>query len=311
MIYRISRWKPVWRWLILGGAFGFLGKVFLENWQQVAAIRIDAAGWASLAIATGITLFAHIWAGWVWSYTLRQFQQPVPAIWMIQTYLKTNIAKYLPGNVWHYYSRVTAATKAGASLAAASVSVLLEPLLMAAAALLLAVLCSRQIATQYGVLVLFLQAASLAAILAGVHPKILNRLIARVGKLKPGANQGATPFRIDRYPWQPFLGELGFVLLRGLGFLLTFHAIAPIAADQWAVIFGAFSVAWLFGLVIPGAPGGIGVFEATVLALLRSLYAPGVLLSIVALYRLISVVSEAGGAGLAWLEQRRSGVPFA
>jgi len=52
----------------------------------------------------------------------------------VQIYLQTNIAKYLPGNVWHYYGRISAAVKAGVSGSAATLSVLLEPLLMAAAA---------------------------------------------------------------------------------------------------------------------------------------------------------------------------------
>jgi len=41
--------------------------------------------------------------------------------------------QYLPGNVWHY-GRISAAVKAGVSGSAATLSVLLEPLLMAAAA---------------------------------------------------------------------------------------------------------------------------------------------------------------------------------
>jgi hypothetical protein len=68
----------------------------------------------------------------------------------------------------------------------------------------------------------------------------------------------------------------------------------------------AFSLAWLLGLVVPGAPGGLGIFEATAIALLDRFFSPGSLLAIVALYRLVSVTSEALGAILAWLDQKRS-----
>lgn len=304
------RFKSLLRWLILGGTFFFLGKVLKDNWQQVTAIRVTAAGWACVTIAIGVTLLAHICAGWVWSQILQEFKQPIQRVWAIQAYLTTNIAKYLPGNIWHYYGRITAATQAGAAIGAASVSVLLEPLLMAAAALLFAVLCSQQIAATYGGWGLGLQWLVLAGILLAIHPQVLNPVIAQLGKLKQkSASAGrdrTPPFQLDHYPLVPLVGQLGFLLLRGTGFLLTFLAISPIGLDQLSLVLGTFSVAWLLGLVIPGAPGGLGVFEATEIALLDQVFSPGIILSIVALYRLVSVLAEAGGAGLAWLDQRRS-----
>ncbi|MHC5733058.1 MAG: UPF0104 family protein, partial [Nostoc sp.] len=89
------------------------GKALKEHWLEVTAIRIEPVGWAIIAIATGVTLLAHIWAGWVWTWVFQQFNQFVNTSLFIQVYLKTNIAKYLPGNVWHYYGRIMAAKGAG------------------------------------------------------------------------------------------------------------------------------------------------------------------------------------------------------
>jgi hypothetical protein len=305
-----SRLKPFLRWAILGIALFFLAKVFKENWQTVLAIRIDAAGWSCLAIALGVTLLAHITAGWVWSQILQDFRQPVERLWVIQAYLKTNIAKYLPGNVWHYYGRISAATSAGASLSAASISVLLEPLLMAAAALLVTVLCSQQLAVRYGFPVLALQWISLGAILSSVHPSVLNPIIQGLSRLKQQSTSTASPksslFQLDHYPVLPFLGEFSFLLLRGAGFLLTCRAVSAIAPSQVPILLAAFSLAWLLGLVVPGAPGGIGVFEAVAIALLGSTFSPAMILSATALYRVISILAEAMGAGLAWLDEQSS-----
>jgi glycosyltransferase 2 family protein len=307
-----SRLKPYLRWFILGGALLFLAKTLKDHWQEVAAIRIDAAGWACLVMALGITLLAHICAGWVWSWILKDFRQPIWGAWVIRVYLKTNIAKYLPGNVWHYYGRISAATNAGASLGAATVSVLFEPLLMAASALILALLGSLELGAKLGIWVQISQVAALLAVLIGIHPRILNPIIRKTSKLKQKATGGAAKqnsFKIDRYPFLPLLGELGFLVLRSAGFLLTFQALSPMTLDQLPLLLSGFSLAWLLGLVIPGAPGGVGVFEATALALLDRTASPGVLLSVVALYRLISVVSEAGGAALAALDERRVRLP--
>ncbi|MGQ9872411.1 lysylphosphatidylglycerol synthase domain-containing protein [Leptodesmis sp.] len=304
-----SRLKPLLRWVILGACLFFLAAVLKQNWESVTSIRITETGWACLIMALGVTLYAHIVAGWVWGWILRRdFQQVVPWNWIIQTYLQTNIAKYLPGNIWHYYGRVQAATQAGASLETATVSVLLEPLLMAAAALLVAVLSSQAIASQYGFLGLLLHLLILAGILLALHPTVLNLLIRKLAKAKqkatPVLEPVATPFSLNHYPWMGLLGELGFLLLRGGGFLLTFQALNSFTPSQVPVLLSAFSLAWLLGLVVPGAPGGMGVFEATIISLLGREFSSGLLLGVVALYRLVSVASEALGAGLGWLDQQ-------
>jgi len=96
----------------------FSGESPKDHWQEVAAIRIDVVGWATLA-THGCYLLAHlVWVVWTW--ILYELNQPVSSSQFIQIYLKTNIAKYLPGNVWHYYGRITAAKTAGVSGSAAT-----------------------------------------------------------------------------------------------------------------------------------------------------------------------------------------------
>ncbi|HEY9635571.1 MAG TPA: YbhN family protein [Coleofasciculaceae cyanobacterium] len=349
----LSRLKPYLRWVILGAVLFFLARTLKEHWQEVTAIRINGQGWICLAIALVVTLLAHTWAGWVWSWILREFKQPLSSFWVIQVYLKTNIAKYLPGNVWHYYGRISAVTAAGVPTATATLSVLLEPLLMAAAALLI-VLASSQLhqklsqnANPWN-----WQVFCLVGVLLSLHPWFLNPVLRVVGKLKgssknstrrddkvfqdsefisgenpksktsrqdvidseanprsvvrssirepqaPKVDQAAS-FKMERYPLVPILGEIGFLVLRGLGFLLIFVALSTVSFSQIPMLLSAFSLAWLAGLVIPGAPGGIGVFEATAIALLNQSFSTGLVLSVVALYRFISILAETIGAGIA------------
>lgn len=303
--------KDFFRWIIFSGAVFFLAQAVRRHWAEVAQLRIEAAGWGLLAIALLITLLAHLWTGWVWGWILGDLAQPVPALWATRTYLKTNIAKYLPGNVWHLYGRVVASQECGIPLGAATLSVLLEPLLMAAAALMLGLVGIRQ--ANWSVQVL-----SLVVVLAGMHPRVLNPVLGVLRRLKDRSKKttdpatdssdskpsGSQPWQLKRYPLRPLLGEIGFVVLRGLGFVAIALALQPVLPAQWLPLMSGFSFAWLLGLVMPGAPGGIGVFEATAIALLSNQLAPAVLLSVVALYRLISTLAEAIGAALAWREWR-------
>lgn len=301
--------KPYVHLAILVATLVFLGITLKDHWREVAAIRIGLRGWVYLAIAFGVTLLSHVWAGWVWSWILRELNQPVSGAWAARTYLITNLAKYLPSNLLHFYGRTLAATRIGVTLGSAVLSVLLEPLLMAAAALILLLISSRQEGWE-------LQVLGLAVVLAAVHPRILNPVIQFLNRLKrrkqnPTWIEPAT-LKIKYYPLWPLLGELGFLGLRGAGFVLTVVALAPIAPQMIPILVGAFSLGWLLGFITPGAPGGLGIFEVTIISLLSNpitleasqSLSPGLALGAVALYRFHSTLAEAIGAGLAWIYER-------
>jgi glycosyltransferase 2 family protein len=304
--------KQILRWLILGGTLFFLAKALKDNWYSVMAIRIDGVGWAILSIATGITLLAHTWAGLVWTWVLRELKAPVPTLHFIQVYLKTNIAKYLPGNVWHHWGRIVAAQNAQIPTGVATLSVVLEPLLMAAAASIIIVLFGYQftVLTQ-SIGLQILQVIGLGAVLCLFHPRLLNPALSFLQKLKfkktkdsQASTEKSIAFSLERYPLKPLLGELAFLILRAFGFILTVFALAPLQLHQLPLLLGAFSLAWVLGLITPGAPGGLGIFEATAIALLQHHFPIALIISAAALYRLISIVAETAGAGLAWLDER-------
>lgn len=300
--------KKALRWFIFGGTLFFLGKAFKDNWLEVISIRVNAAGGVILIISTGVTLLAHIWAGWIWTWILKEFNQSVSAFEFIQVYLRTNIAKYLPGNVWHYYGRILGAKNANISTVAATLSVLLEPLLMATAALINVVIFGSQLAiNNTNIWVQLLQFLSLFVLVGVVHPWVLNPIIHYLYRLKNqnhlSEHESISGICLQHYPLVPLFGELIFLGLRGTGFILTMYALTSLNLNQIPLLFGAFSFAWVLGLVVPGAPGGLGVFEATAIALLQHHFPPALIVSAIALYRLISILAETAGAALASLHR--------
>ena len=115
MKQKLSSLKPVLHWAILGGMLIFLVKAFKNHWHEVSAITIEPVGWLYLGSGLVVTLLAFTCAGWVWSWTLREFNQHLNSFWVIKVYLKTHIAKYLPGHLWHYYGRIRNVKNAGVS----------------------------------------------------------------------------------------------------------------------------------------------------------------------------------------------------
>ncbi|MEC4805406.1 MAG: UPF0104 family protein [Jaaginema sp. PMC 1079.18] len=281
-----------WRFLILGSVLFFLLATLKENWQQAIAIRLDARSWQKLAIATVIILIAHTWSGWVWGKILAQLDRPVSSTWAIRVYLKTNIAKYLPGNMWHFYGRIKAAQQQQIPWDCATVSIFLETLLMAIAGLIIALAYP----TSYWLYQLLLG----AAIALTIHPQGLNPILQFLTRLKLKNDAPTRSPTLKCYPLLSLLGELLFLLCRGAGFYCIMLAITTINSQQILPLFSAFSAAWVLGLIVPGAPGGIGIFESTAIALLGDTFTPGIVLGSVALYRLINTLAEALGALLAW-----------
>jgi uncharacterized membrane protein YbhN (UPF0104 family) len=281
--------KKIIRWLILGGTLFFLLKALKDNWLGVSAIRISANGWLILVAATFITLLAHIWAGWIWTWVLKELNQSVSAIEFIQVYLKTKNAN-IPTNI-------------------ATLSVLLEPLLMLAAALIIIVLFgSELVVNNLKFNLIILQCLALIIVLAILHPRFLNPAIQLLNKWKnkksEQGNQLIDSFIIQQYPVKPLLGELVFLGLRAAGFILTMLALTSLTWAQIPFLVGVFSCAWVLGLVVPGAPGGLGVFETTAMLLLQYHFPAALVISAIALYRLISILAETTGAALAWLFER-------
>jgi glycosyltransferase 2 family protein len=300
--------KKYLRWVLVSAVLVFLSQAVWRNWQTVAAVRISSQGWGILTIALLVSLLAHIVAGCVWATILQSLGQSVTAFWGATTYLTTNLAKYLPGNVWHFYGRFNACKKRDIPSGASLLSILLEPLLMLAAALIITIglspwtnLIQMSSGFNQGLLIGGGAIVGLIAVLLGIQPAILNRLLQKIGgaKRKRLAISPQDIPQIRQYPWQPLIGELFFLGLRGTGFVLTWCAVHSIAIDQLPKIYSSFSLAWLLGLVIPGLPGGIGVFEAVILTLLGTQLIAGELLIIVGLYRLVNTLAEAIGAGLA------------
>ena len=309
--------------LILGLTLAFVGQQLLVNAQGIRTLAITGQTYFLCGLALVLTSLAHAWAGIAWGWILQTLGYDRPPRWAMNTYLTTNLAKYLPGNIWHFYGRVRACQTVTIPLEAAVVSVVLEALLMASAALILAL--GSGVAWPWSALALLLMAGSL-------HPRCLNPVVTALSRSKqkqvtpaltetdtppsprtiapldpldpnvldPQPLEPASPTQglLHGYPWKPLLGEVLFVLGRGGGFGLIVLGLVPLDVAQLGAIVSGFSVAWFLGLVVPGAPGGMGVFEASALILLGGTLPSNVVLASVALYRLISTLGEIIGAGL-------------
>jgi hypothetical protein len=114
----------------------------------------------------------------------------------------------------------------------------------------------------------------------------------------------ATPAPLPGYPWPPLLAELAFVLLRFAGFACCVWAFDLQLSLPWTTWLPGFALAWTVGLVVPGAPGGLGVFEAVLLLRLGGGLAAAPLLAVALSYRLVATLGDVLASLLADLDGR-------
>ncbi|MEN9216516.1 MAG: hypothetical protein Q6K90_04230 [Gloeomargarita sp. HHBFW_bins_162] len=282
--------KPSWRWLVWALVLGFLGRKLGQSWSEVQHLpwRTPMLLWW---LGAGlVTTGAHLWAGWLWGRSLGWLGYPVASRWAVPLYVQTNLAKYIPGNVWHFYGRIQAAQRCHIPVGVVIVSILLEALLLVAVAVIVG-------ATRWETWLW--PVGALLMVLVALHPSCLNRLLGWVGRRKA---KGAVLPPIRSYPLPLLLGALGFMGLRGGGFLLVLGAWLPLRWQELPHLLGAFGLAWLLGFIVPLAPGGLGVFEATLTASLVGIVPTEIVLAAAVGYRLVSLIAEvaAAGVGVGW-----------
>ena len=97
---------------------------------------------------------------------------------------------------------------------------------------------------------------------------------------------------VSFFPFRALFLEIGFVLSKFIGFyicLSTFYTTNTLSIIYLLVIF---SLSWSLGLVVPTAPGGVGVFEACLLFLVgRNIPQNAILVSLI-YFRIISTSAD-------------------
>lgn len=291
-------------WITLASA-GFLLAALAGHGRQLLQLSLDGQGWCWLLLGVGLSLLSLLANAAAWGVVLRWLGHQPRWSAALVLFLASNLRKYLPGGVWHLLARVRA-LKAEPSADSpveqpplrtpqALVAVLLDPLLAAVAALALVPFGGWQ--AGLGLLCLL----PLLLLL----PRWLNPLMQRLEQQRARqlANRGLLHDALEElppafrgYPWPPLLAELGFVLLRFAGFACCVQAFDLSFAIAWGGWLAGFALAWTAGLVVPGAPGGLGVFEAVLLLRLAAVVPEAPLLAVVISYRLVSALADLLGA---------------
>lgn len=269
------------RGLAIGAALG----------DEILSIRPSA-----FAAALGMYAGGALLLGAAWAILVRRVSSARPRIApLVVGHLSAQLAKYLPGNVFHFAYRHVAATREGVGHRALAGALGLESLLLIAAAAILAlgVVADPRVTALAPWARELVWAAPLLVVLAWSTVGFFGRR-TELPQLAPvrTAPAFAAVLAID----------LVFFALAAAAARLLCHQPGALPYGAWC---GWLSLAWMLGYVVPGAPAGLGLREAVLTLGLTPVIGGAAAVALSLAYRLLTLVSDALLAAIGFALLRR------
>ena len=261
----------------IGSALAITGIVFVsfrlsDYSSQLDLSRFNSFAWA---IAAGLAIIyglANILLALSWRIILGYFGANASPRWSVRIYGLTQLAKYIPGNIMHLAGRQAMGQAAGIPGWPLAKAAIWELGLISITGLSFTIFVIPQ----------FLSAVSVPMAAGGFTSLLI--IIAMILK-----NYVSQAIALSFGYYLLFLVISGSIFVGSI--LLTTNQ-NPIAPSDWPLFCGAFIVAWLAGLVTPGAPAGVGVRELVLVVLLKGLVSESDLLLSVLLARVVTVAGD-------------------
>jgi len=265
---------------------------FFDNIDQISFdINLERDG-INLSLTFLFCVLSIYMNAYAWKYIIKWFGQEFKSNNLVSFYVLTNILKYVPGGVWHFVERFNFIKKIS-NPQIALYSTLIEPYFMLSGSFLLASM-GLIFSPLYFFLIfplLFLNRKFIFLIL-----KILRSLKGKVFEVLRFANsKNVFEKRINIvsfFPTRALLLEIGFVLSKFIGFYVCLNTFYTSNTINLIFLLVIFSLSWSIGLIVPAAPGGIGVFEACLLFFVgRNIQQNTILVSLI-YFRVISTFAD-------------------
>jgi len=265
---------------------------FFYNIDQISFdINLERNG-INLSLSFLFCVLSIYLNAYAWKYIVKWFGKEFKSNNLVSFYVLTNILKYVPGGIWHFVERFNFLKKISNSKIALY-STLIEPYFMLSGSFLLA-----SLGLIFSPFYIFFIVP-----LAFLNRKFIFLILKRLGalkgkvfevlKLKNSKDQFEERINIiSFFPTRALFLEIGFVLSKFIGFYIclnTFYASNTLNIIFLLVIF---SLSWSLGLVVPAAPGGVGVFEACLLLFVGKSIPQNLVIVSLVYFRVISTSAD-------------------
>ena len=268
------RLKHILHWT--GSILSIAGVVFvaikLSEYGGQIASRLTSANLLVLLGLAMVFATANLLLALAWKTLLQHFGSVVNFVWAMRTYGVSQLAKYVPGNIFHLAGRQAIGQAYGLPAWPLAKSSIWELGLISATGATFGVLVLPHFVAVVSIpLATVAFVCLLVAVLTGLNKYVGSPIACAVGL------------------YAAFLTISGLIFTMLLTLLIAKYTVTPLQAIS---ISGTFVVAWLVGMVTPGAPAGIGVRELVLVVLLKGIVPEADLLLAVLLSRVVTVSGD-------------------
>jgi glycosyltransferase 2 family protein len=272
----------------------FLGLAFVlaEIWNYRADLAQTLQAPALYLLVFAASLFfalAELFLAFGWFLVLRaQGISPSDFTWRSawSLYGKSQIAKYIPGNVFHIVGRHMLARQSRITHGALFLATILEIIFLVLSAALISLLSLGQIALildkKFSLLLLITAAAAVIFLLLFALLRRRTDFSRKWNKLNKARLSAA------------LLSDFLFLVASCMLFIIILICFSEpvIIFRTWPLIAGAYTFSWAVGFIVPGAPGGLGVREGLLLTLLAPILpGPDLLLGML-VFRIVNTLGD-------------------
>lgn len=259
-----SKILKIFKLTIILLSFWFIGEKFWEhhNWLRTSALNYKLL--ITIFICSIIYGLSEFLLSFAWRRLLKMCgHKDISANICNRIYGKSQIAKYIPGNVFHVVGRHILGSQAGIKnivLAGATIYEILGlisiSVLIGFSGMIMFGLGNIYFSLYQIILILF-STIFITSLITALAPYLMSLR----GIILPYRGIWDTVIDISKVYVFYFI----FFLIAGLLLVIIVNLFLDIDINTTAKLVVIFSIAWLAGFIIPGAPGGIGVREAVII----------------------------------------------
>jgi uncharacterized membrane protein YbhN (UPF0104 family) len=293
---RRSRWRTV---AVLAVVAGFFVATLAARWNDVISLkwRLEPG---LFAVATALLALSYGLVACLWGLALHRAAGTRVAtgarIWFL-----SNLARYVPGNVWSYVGAVELARREGVARRTTLAVMALTQVLSVGVAVAagLPVLLAERARLGRPALLGALVVAAVAALAAVFRRRLLGLARRRMPGFDPA---GLTPSAATVALLAAGYGV--YWAVTGLAFAALVASLYPLAPSDVPLVMAAYAAAYAAGFLAILTPAGLGVREGVLVVALAPVLPAGPALVVALLSRVWMMLVELAGAGVAHLAAR-------
>jgi uncharacterized membrane protein YbhN (UPF0104 family) len=271
-----------------------------KDWGAVLNSLELIALWQTL-VATALVFLGLILTGHVWGKVLASFGHQLSVRSSFSVFCLGQLGKYLPGSIWSITAQSDLARKHGipvrTTVATGLIFLYWNVLSCAILALGLAFI---------GIFDFFFEpwvyVFGFAALFLGIIPRFVNFLAKQLA----GGKQTTQTRAIDVLLFLVIM-SLVWLSYGSAVFIILTNSLDEVNRNLFLLSLASFAVSFLFGVITPIAPAGLGVREASLIFLLSPAVGLASASALAILIRLIHTVADFSLAVVYWPWDRKTG----